>query len=633
MDKESTGIVAGARFYVVCSPAGQVEVSIGDSPSDEIQAEVVNEGNGWVIRDMGGAHPVLVDGREIAGRVELAKDSTVCVGNWHWSPRDEQDSNASGVSISLAGVAFKVRQGFTSRSLDILKPTTLSIRPGEFVGILGPSGSGKSTLLKMMIGDTTPTIGEVNVGGMTIAAFSKLHGRRLAYLPQELILHPSLSPQRALAYQAKLQGVDHRESVIAALQRVGIGHRLNVPISRLSGGEKKRVALAALLLADPVALFLDEATSGLDPSLEKEMMDLFRSLADEGRTVVCITHFPQTLEICDRLVVVAGGRVRFMGSPSRLKTELGLSTIEDVYPLLSSLGHDDDTVYHTPDETADRVITATPTLPAEADNVGPATQCGILLGRYLRVLASDPGAVFLLILQAPLIGLMIGGTFGSILVDYPEQHAADWKQVAFLLVMSVIWCSTTNGVREIVKEQAVFLHEKRYGVSNLAYLFSKFVPLSLVAIAQAVLLLVVLSDITGFAGGSASHGFVLAFLAVAGTSIGLAISAGVRSSEKAMTALPIILIAQGVLSGALARLEGIPLRVAELLAPAYWGLSGLKTSLPSSLLEATFVSIPGEYQHAILGRGPSIFVVTIALILQSAFLIGTAFFMLAKRRR
>jgi|GEM_PF-290322 len=632
MDKESIGPGAETRFYVVCSPAGVVEASMGDSLG-EIQAEVVNDGNGWLIRDMGGAHPVLVDDREIAGRVELAKDSTVCVGNWHWSPRDEQGSETRGVSIFLDGVALRVRQGLVGRSLEILQPTTLSIRPGEFVGILGPSGSGKSTLLKMMVGDTTPTIGEVNVGGMTIAAFTEMHGRRLAYLPQELILHPSLSPRRALAYQAKLQGVDHRESVIAALKRVGVGHRLDVPIRRLSGGEKKRVALAALLLADPVALFLDEATSGLDPSLEKEMMDLFRSLADEGRTVVCITHFPQSLETCDQLVVVAGGRVRFMGSPCQLKSELGLSAIEDVYPLISSLGRDDNTVYHTPDKTADRTSEPTPALPEEADNVGPATQCGVLLGRYLRVLASDPGALFLLILQAPLIGLMIGGTFGSILVDYPEQHAADWKQVAFLLVMSVIWCSTTNGVREIVKEQAVFLHEKRYGVSNLAYLLSKFIPLSLVAVAQAVLLLFVLSRITGFAGVSTSHGFVLALLAVAGTSIGLAISAGVRSSEKAMTALPIVLIAQGVLSGALARLEGIPLLVAELLAPAYWGISGLKTSLPSNLLEATFVSIPGEYQYAILGRGPSVWAVTIALILQSTLLLGTAFFMLAKRRR
>ena len=632
MDKKSTGVVAGKRFFVVCSPAGKVDISMGDSPG-EIQAEVMNDGIKWLIRDMGGVYPVLVDGREIAGRVELAKGSQICVGNWHWSPRDEQGAETKGISILLDGVALTVRQGFAGRSLEILKPTTLSIRPGEFVGILGPSGSGKSTILKMMIGDTTPTVGEVNVGGMTIEAFTALHGHRLAYLPQELILHPSLSPRRALTYQAKLQGVDHRESVIAALERFGIGHRLNVPIGRLSGGEKKRVALAALLLADPVALFLDEATSGLDPSLEKEMMDLFRTLADEGRTVVCITHFPQSLETCDRLVVVAGGMVRFMGSPNQLKSKLGLSAIEDVYPLISSLGRDDNTVYFTPDATADRTITASPVLPQEADNVGPATQCGVLLGRYLRVLASDPGAMFLLILQAPLIGLMIGGTFGGIIVDYPEQHAADWKQVAFLLVMSVIWCSTTNGVREIVKEQAVFLHEKRYGVSNLAYLLSKFVPLSLVAVAQAVLLLFVLSKITGFAGGSASHGFVLALLAVGGTSIGLSISAGVRSSEKAMTALPIILIAQGVLSGALARLDGIPLRVAELLSPAYWGLSGLKTSLPSSLLEATFVSIPGEYQHAILGRGPSLLVVTIALFLQSILLIGTAFFMLAMRKR
>lgn len=632
MKQGAKRIGAGGRFFVVCNTTGEVATST-DSSEGEVQAEVVNDNAGWLVRDMGGEHPVLVDGIEIAGRVRLGGRSVISVGDWHWSPKGEGTQDPEGLSIDLDGVAMRVRQGLTGRPLEILKPTTLSIRPGEFVGILGPSGSGKSTLIKMMIGDLKPTAGEVTLEGMQIEAFMEQHGRRLGYLPQELILHPALTPRSALTYLARLQGVDHQNGVVDSLDRVGVGHRLDVPIRRLSGGEKKRVALAALLLADPMALFLDEATSGLDPALEKEMMELFRSLADEGRTVVCITHFPQSLESCDRLVVVAGGRVRFTGSPTDLKMELGVADISDVYPLLAGLGRDDDTVYAGSIQSAIRPVKTARPLPEDTKRVGLLTQCRVLLERYLRILVSDLGTVLLMLFQAPLIGLMIGFAFGNILVDYPEQHAADWKQVAFLLVMSVIWCSTTNGVREIVKEQAVFLHEKRYGVSNLAYLLSKFTPLAIIAVIQSILLLLVLSKITGFVGPPVAHGFVLSMLAVGGTGVGLAISASVRSSEKAMTALPIILIAQGVLSGGLARLEGIPLGLAEIFVPAYWGLSGLKDSLSSSLLEATFVSIPGEYQHAILGRGPSIFIVAIALIMQTSLLLGVALFMLSRKKR
>src|SRR5207248_7762895 len=127
---------------------------------------------------------------------------------------------------------------------------------------------------------------------------------------------------------------------------------------------------------------------------------------------------------------------------------------------------------------------------------GAFAQTAILAGRYIRLVILDSRNLALLLLQAPVIALFIGATFGDIAVDYSEQHAADLKQVAFLLIMAVLWCAGTNGVREIVKERSIFLHESRYGLNEASYFISKFLPLGLLGTVQTLLLLSLLGHIT-----------------------------------------------------------------------------------------------------------------------------------------
>ena len=119
--------------------------------------------------------------------------------------------------------------------------------------------------------------------------------------------------------------------MLDALSRVDLSEHGGTPIHRLSGGQRKRAALAAELLGDPKLILLDEATSGLDPATEAEMMELFRALAREGRTVVCITHFPGRLHMCDRLLYLMKGKCVFDGTPEQLKRFFGVTTIEGAY--------------------------------------------------------------------------------------------------------------------------------------------------------------------------------------------------------------------------------------------------------------------------------------------------------------
>ncbi len=510
---------------------------------------------------------------------------------------------SSGVGISLCGVSLDVQKSLSRQKITLLSEITLAVKPGEFVSILGPSGAGKSTLLHVMNGDVIPTSGEIRFDGLPHDEYLPASRRSLAYLPQSPVLHDPLTPRRALSYSARLRGLHlSSQQLTSALEQVGVSHRANTPIRKLSGGERKRVALAAELLGEPVGLFLDEATSGLDPATEKEMMELFLAESRSGKTVICITHFPDNVSLCDKIIVLARGLPVFYGTPAELLTYFQITSISELYPKLTADISSIQSWVSKAQLYEVRVEAGAVGAPSVVRPPGPIPQTALLATRYVRLLALDPRNLVLLLLQAPVIALFIGATFGNIAVDYSEQHAADLKQVAFLLIMAVLWCAGTNGIREIVKERPIFLHESRYGLNEVSYFMSKFLPLGALGIVQATLLLYLLGRITHLAGDWSTHFLVLSLLASAATAIGLCISAAVKTSERAMTFLPVVLIGLAVLSGGLARLQGFIKLAACLLDPAFWALEGLKSTLPSNLTEASFISAPGTYQPLILGR-------------------------------
>src|SRR5205823_2086912 len=211
--------------------------------------------------------------------------------------------------------------------------------------------------------------------------------------------------------------------------------RATTPIRKLSGGERKRVALAAELLGDPVALFLDEATSGLDPATEKEMMELFVREARSGKTVICITHFPDNVSLCDKVIVLARGQLIFYGTPTELLAHFQINAISELYPKLSVNLCAFQPATVRAKETWLKSNSKAPAAPL-AKVPGALAQTTILAARYVRLLVLDVRNLALLLLQAPVIALFIGAAFGNIAVDYSEQHAADLKQVAFLLIMA-----------------------------------------------------------------------------------------------------------------------------------------------------------------------------------------------------
>lgn len=221
----------------------------------------------------------------------------------------------------------------------ILKDIDLSIRPREFVALVGGSGAGKSTLLKALSG-FAPADGNVYVNGDDLYTNFAAYRHILGYVPQDDIIHSLLPVRNALRYAAQLRLPDLswpeiNDRINTVLQQVEMEEHADKQISSLSGGQRKRVSIAVELLAEPYLFFLDEPTSGLDPGLEKKMMFTLRKLADEGRTIVLVTHATANIEQCTHVAFMADGHMPFFGPPREALTFFGAEDFADIYTRLS----------------------------------------------------------------------------------------------------------------------------------------------------------------------------------------------------------------------------------------------------------------------------------------------------------
>jgi ABC-2 type transport system ATP-binding protein len=217
-----------------------------------------------------------------------------------------------------------------------LDDVTLAIGPG-ITALLGPNGAGKSTLIELLCTAAAPTTGAVTVLGHaadgSLAERTAIR-RQLGYLPQEVDYPSSITAFGFLEYLAVLKEIDDPEERRAEIRRtlelVGLDDRPTIKVKKLSGGQRRRLGLAQALLGDPALLVLDEPTTGLDP----EQRAVFRSVVTArapGTCVVLATHQTADVEaICDAVVVLDGGRVRFVGDvPAFIATAEGQVTVDE----------------------------------------------------------------------------------------------------------------------------------------------------------------------------------------------------------------------------------------------------------------------------------------------------------------
>ena len=221
--------------------------------------------------------------------------------------------------------------------LEVLRGIDLEVARGEVVCVLGPSGSGKSTLLRCVNLLEPPERGEIFVDGKDIckgpASPAGEAGweldfvrQRVGIVFQQFNLFPhktalqnvTMAPEKVLGKPE----AEARENATRLLERVGLGDKLNEYPERLSGGQQQRVAIARALAMDPHVMLFDEVTSALDPELVKEVLDVMRELAEEGMTMLVVTHeLGFAREVCDRVVFMDEGTIVEQGPPAQVLDE------------------------------------------------------------------------------------------------------------------------------------------------------------------------------------------------------------------------------------------------------------------------------------------------------------------------
>ena len=224
----------------------------------------------------------------------------------------------------------------------LLDEVCLSIQPNEFVGLLGPSGAGKSTLMDSLNGMRPASSGQVLVNNLDLYQHLESLKQSIGYVPQDDIIHRELTVYSTLYYVARLRlsrDISTKEinQIVGEVMDVtGLSERRDVPISQLSGGQRKRVSIAVELITKPSVIFLDEPTSGLDPATEEKVMKLFRQIAESGRTVILTTHAMENVKLFDKLVLLMRGKLVFYGKPDEALAHVGAESFKDLYDKLEA---------------------------------------------------------------------------------------------------------------------------------------------------------------------------------------------------------------------------------------------------------------------------------------------------------
>ncbi|MDD5033298.1 MAG: FHA domain-containing protein [Methylococcaceae bacterium] len=568
-------------------------------------ARLYCEPSGVEIEDLGSTNGTFVNGQRLIGRMRLNQDDRIAIASFFFLFTGEalEPIDLSGqVRVEVCGLYKDVIDRASKTPKRLLDDLNLVIEPGEFVVIFGTSGSGKSTLLDALNGRRPATGGNVFYNGADLYACFDSFRASIGYVPQQDIVHRKITVRNALQYTASLRlppDTSKREVgeyIDRVLDQVGLAEKSYSPIDTpapLSGGQLKRVSLAVELVANPHILFLDEVTSGLDAGTDKRMMKLFADLALDKKTVVCVTHTLENIDVCHLVILLHQGKLVYFGPPGEAAEYFGVKRLSDVYDLLEGSPAERWAQQYRASEFYRRYVEermrvdstrqASPHSAATLQMLKPHAswfdwrQAGTLMRRYLDLILSDRKNLLILLLQAPLIAVVIGLVFNT--EGHLAVRAAAESQIAFILVLSAIWFGTLNSARELVKELPIYLRERSVNLGLTPYLISKLLPLAALCLIQCTLLLGLVSIMLAMPGSFAERLATLFCAGLAASCMGLAVSAFVDSNDKAVAMAPILLIPQMVLSNAVVRLGEAGLWVAKCSMVSYWALDAMKSTL------------------------------------------------------
>ena len=606
---------------LVLGRGDQTSVHMAHPQVSAQHAEVQRQADQYVIRDMGSSAGTYVNG-QLVSQQALRENDVIRIGpNQLVFEAGRLRLTSQEGSLRLDAFHLSKVVGKGRKRQRILRDVSLSVKPQEFVAVVGGSGAGKSTLVNALCGFKPATEGAVLLNGVDLYSNFDAYRNEMGYVPQDDIIHLDLPVSKALDYAARLRmpadtsRYEREQRVSEVIDELDLRACAERTVRQLSGGQRKRVSIGVELLTRPSLFFLDEATSGLDPGTESAMMKLLRKLADQGRTIILITHATKNVMACDKVVfLVRGGLLAYFGPPEDALKYFGVEEFDEIYQCLESAT--------SPEEWAQRFL-ASPQLQeyvvrplsevagarsgpyaggfdggfgAGAQAPGGTAPPGarirrtsswnqflILSARYLDIMRRDKKTLLLLLAISPVLGLVSGVSSDRKLFDPVRGDASDAVTGLFMTCIMGILVGTITSVREIVKEDAIYRRERMVSVRIFPYVSSKVAVGALFAFYSALVLYLLKIAFIDFSHLSAiSHAALLlsfVLLTFSGLMWGLLVSAVAPTEDRAMLLVILVLVPQFVFAGGMDPVSelGVAGTVFGALTSSRWALGAMAT--------------------------------------------------------
>ena len=526
-----------------------------------------------------------------------------------------------------------------SRKITLLKDINLSVEPGNMVMILGGSGAGKSTFVNAVTGyeKAKATITE---GGVDYYSQYDQVKHRIGFVPQENLMREedtvlmTVSNAADLRLPSSMPADEKKRRIRMALETFGLSGRENTLVSKLSGGQKKRLSISTEFVASPNLFILDEPDSGLDGIMARELMENLRLIACQGKMVLVITHAPDRVaNLFDKVIVLAKesknheGRLAFYGGIQEAKDFFGADTLENVVKRINAVneggeGRADEfiekyRVLAAERDAQEKDLFREAGLEAEESAAEPEEtvrykgrlgQIPIFLGKHMRMFVNE-GNWKVLPLSAVIAWLVVYVMGKRMFINMEGTAYA-----AFAVTCVCLWNGVFNSIQVICKERGIIKREHRAGLHISSYLLSHMIYQAVICLLQVIIILVFFlifgvympSD-SAVTGSFLLDLFLTMFLITyAADMLGLMISCIVHTPMAAMTLMPFVLIVQLVYANFVIPLE----QVGQFLSNGTitkWGIQAVCTvanynSQESSVLLTALNTMSNEDPESLTSR-------------------------------
>jgi ABC-type multidrug transport system ATPase subunit/pSer/pThr/pTyr-binding forkhead associated (FHA) protein len=613
---QDPGVMVTLMYEAPAEAAGQVErdivfgektlIQIGRDPSNDVvvpstnvsrfHAQIQKVGQRYRVEDLRSSNGTFVNGERIEGSLWLKPEDTIRVGQYRFVMGKDQLASyddGNGLRVDVVGLNKWVRP-----DLNILQNISVTIKPREFIVVVGQSGGGKSTFVDAVAGyrPATPP-SKVYVNDIDIYQHFDSIRNDIGFVPQKDIIHMELTIYQALDYAAQLRmpsdtsPEERQKRVMEVLADLDLTHRKDVQISGLSGGQQKRVSIGVELLTKPGLFFLDEPTSGLDPGTETALMQLMRRLADQGRTIILITHATKNVMLADKVIFLArGGYLAWFGPPdealayfdqhrSERDRRAGKIEFDEIYAILDdaskgkapewaqryreSRAYQEYIAKPLADKLAPgkeptvREAARMPQKKTAAKHMSPLRQFMILSARNVKILTRDKFALGLMLATAPIVSLLdvvLSLALGSHPFDFYKGNMTNVIITLFLMTIYGVMVGGISQMREIVKEADIYKRERLVNLQIFPYIFSKVWIAALLAFYQGAAYVIVHYLAFDMPGGVIEFVliyFTMVLVTFAGMMLGLFASALAPNANSAPLIVIILMLPQIVLGGAI----------------------------------------------------------------------------------